>query len=213
MSDKMKRAVASIFSAGGIALVLLILVFANVLCARVNLRWDATRDNLYSLSDGTRDILSTLGSDVTIKVFYSQDTVNLPLPLKAYAKRVLDFLSEYEYAGKGRVRVEFYDPQVDSEEEEWAQKYGIQGLSLQTGETVYFGLVAMAADQEETIAYLDPARESYLEYDITRIITRVQSAKKLKKEVSSAACRFSGIGHAHGHSRPAPGRSAVAVYR
>lgn len=185
MSNHKNRAASRLLSAGGIALFLLILVFVNVLLARVNLRWDATRDNLYSLSDGSLAILASLANDVTIKVFYTRDTATLPLPLKTYAERVSDFLLEYENAAKGRVRVEFYDPRVDSEEEEWAQKYGIQALSLPSGETFYFGLVALSADQEETIAYLDPSRESYLEYDITRIITRVQSAKKPKISVIS----------------------------
>jgi ABC-type uncharacterized transport system involved in gliding motility auxiliary subunit len=178
MSDKKAGAAKSLYSIGGIVLLLFILISLNVLFARMNLRWDATQDSLYSLSDGTRDILSNLRKDVVIKLFYSQDTANLPLPMKTYAKQVLDFLSEYELAGKGRVTVEFYDPKVDSEEEEWAQKYGIQAMSLPTGETVYLGLVALAADQEETIAYLDPTRGNYLEYDITRIIARLQNAEK-----------------------------------
>jgi ABC-type uncharacterized transport system involved in gliding motility auxiliary subunit len=178
MADKRIGVQKSLFSAGGLILLLLILVLLNFLLARVNLRWDATEDRLYSLSDSTREILTGLKQDVAVKVFYSQEIVNTPVQIKTYASRLLDFLAEYSFESGGRVSVEIFDPRPDSEEEEWAQKYAIRGLDLPTGETLYFGLVATAADQEETIPFLDPSREENLEYDITRIIARVQTAKK-----------------------------------
>jgi len=175
----------SIFSAGGLILILVILILTNVIIARANLRWDATEDNLYSLSDGTKDILSDLEKDVIIKVFYSKSNVSIPLNIKTYSRRMLDFLSEYEYHSNSRVTVEVYDPKPDSEEEEWAQKYGIQGAVLPGGEKVYFGLVAVCEDQEESIAMMDPTGEAHLEYDMTRIISRVHANKRPKIGVIS----------------------------
>ena len=186
MADNRKGARKSLFSAGGLILLLLILVLVNFVFARVNLRWDATEDRLYSLSDSTREILTGLKENVTVKVFYSQDIVNTPVQIKTYASRLLDFLAEYSYESRGRVSVEVYDPRPDSEEEEWAQEYAIRGLDLPTGETLYFGLVATAADQEETIPFLDPTREENLEYDITRIIARVETARKRRIAIISS---------------------------
>ena len=148
MSDGKRRIGKTVFSAGGAVLVLVILVVVNILFARTTLRWDATEDHLYSLSEGTRTILADLDQDVVIKVFYSKHVVNMPSNIKTFAQRVIDFLSEYEHYSKGRLSVEVYDPQPDSEEEDWAIKYGMKGISLPTGETVYLGLVALAADQE-----------------------------------------------------------------
>lgn len=180
MSDKKKGFHKTLLSAGGLILILLILALVNIIFSRVNLRWDTTEDKLFSLSESTKKIISNLDEDVTIKVFYSKDIVNIPLHIKNYSRRMLDFLSEYEYYSNGKVSIEVYNPVIDSEEEEWAQKYGIKEINLSTGDTIYFGLVAMAADQEETIQYLDPAREKYLEYDVASIITRVQTPKKKK---------------------------------
>ena len=180
MQDKEKVFGGSLVSAGGALLLLLILILANLIFARTNLRWDATQDQLYSLSNGTRQILNDLTEDVTIKVFYSKSNPNIPVNIKTYARRMIDFLFEYEYQSKGKLRIEIFDPAIDSEEEEWAQKYGIEGIDLPTGERIYFGLVVMAADQEETIAMMDPTDENHLEYDITRMVARVQSPKKLK---------------------------------
>ncbi len=176
----------SLYSAGGIVLVLAILLMVNVLFAGVNLRWDATEDNLYSLSDGSKEILSDLKQDVIIKVYYSQDVENIPVHIKNYAKRMLDFLEEYENYGHGKITIEVHNPKPDSEEEDWAIKYGIEGAGLPTGDNVYFGLVALAGDQEEAIPMLDPAREEQLEYDITRIISRVQSPKMKKISIISS---------------------------
>ncbi len=180
MSESVKGFRMSLFSAGGLVLVLLILVLLNFIFSRVNLRLDATEDKLYSLSAGTQKILSGLKEDVVIKVFYSKSVVNVPTHIKNYAKRMLDFLSEYEQAGNGRVKVEVYDPKLDSDEEEWAQKYGIEAVDLPTGDRIYFGMTAVSADQEETIKMMDPAGEQRLEYDITRMISRIQTPNKPK---------------------------------
>ncbi|BBO78874.1 hypothetical protein DSCW_62910 [Desulfosarcina widdelii] len=185
MSDGKRRIGKTAFSAGGALLVLAILVLANLLLAGTNLRWDATEDNLYSLSEGTRKILSDLDQDVVIKVFYSKHMTNAPSSIKTFAQRVIDFLSEYEHYGKGNVKVEIYDPKPDSEEEEWAVTYGMKSIQLPTGENLYLGLVAMAADREAAIPFIDPTKETQLEYDLTRIISRVQTAKRLKIAVYS----------------------------
>lgn len=167
-----------LYSAGGLGLILAILVLINVIFSQVSLRWDATEDKLYSLSQGSKKILTELTEDVTIKVFFSKDNANIPVHIKTYTKRLLDFLAEYEYYSKGMVKIEEYDPKPDSEEEDWAIKYGIEGIDMPTGEKLYFGLVALAADQEEAIKSLDLSREEHLEYDITRIISRLQAPEK-----------------------------------
>lgn len=192
MDYKNKYLIKSVYSVGGLVLVLLILMLLNIIFFRVNVRYDATEDKLYSLSEGTKQILSNLDEDVIIKVFYSKKMINVPVHIKAYAQRVLDFLSEYEHHANGKLSVEIHNTEVDSEDEEWAQEYGINGINLTTGETLYFGLVAMAADQEETIAFMDPSGEAHLEYDITRIISRVQSSKKSKIAIVAGLPVFGG---------------------
>jgi len=186
MSDRKKGLEKSLFSAGGLALVLFILVILNLIFSRVNLRWDTTSDKLYSLSDSSKKILSELKKEVTVKVFYTKDNISTPVHIKNYAKRMLDFLSEYERYSRGKVKIEEYNTQADSDEEDWARKYGIEPIPLPSGERIYFGLVAMAEDQEESIPTLDPSREENLEYDLTRIISRVQSSKKRKIGIISS---------------------------
>ncbi len=205
MSNGKRRIGKTAFSAGSAVLVLVIVVLVNILLSRTTLRWDATEDNLYSLSQGTRTILAELDQDVVVKVFYSKHVVNIPSQIKTFAQRVIDFLSEYEQYGKGRISVEIYDPKPDSEEEEWAVKYGMKGISLPTGEQVYLGLVALAADQEAAIAFIDPTQETRLEYDLTRIIARVQTTDRMKIAVFSSLPIFGAAPMNMGMAGPQPG--------
>lgn len=205
MSDGKKRFGKTAFSAGSAVLVFVIVVLINLLLSRTTLRWDATEDNLYSLSQGTRTILADLDQDVVIKVFYSKHVVNIPPHIKTFAQRVIDFLTEYEQYGKGRISVEIYDPKPDSEEEEWAIKYGMKSISLPTGEQVYLGLVALAADQEAAIAFIDPSQETRLEYDLTRIIARVQTTDRMKIAVFSSLPVFGASQMNMGMAGPRPG--------
>lgn len=186
MTEKKKGLQKTLYSTGGVALVLLIVVLINLIVSRINLRWDATEEGLYSLSKGTEQILSNLESDITIKVFYTKDIANLPSYIKTFASRTLDFLLEYEYNSNSKVSIEQYNPKPDSEEEEWAQTYGLKNINLPTGESVYFGLVALQADQEEVIPFLDPNKEPHLEYDITRMVSRVSTPKKNKIGIISS---------------------------
>lgn len=171
----MKR---TLLSTTGLITVFFILILINVLVSYANIRWDATQGKIYSLSEGTRHILADLKQPVNIKFFYSRSSRNIPEDIKLYASRVRDFLSEYGRASGGRIRIETYDPKPDSDEEEWAQKYGLRAIQLPTGESIYCGLVFSAADQVDKIAFLDPDREPLLEYDITRMIQRMQSPTK-----------------------------------
>lgn len=186
MSEQKKGLQKSLSSVGGLALVLLIVVLVNLIASQIFLRWDATEEGLYSLSEGSKKLISGLKNDVVIKVFYTKDVEGLPNHIKTFAGRTLDFLSEYEYASNGKIKIEEYNPKPDSEEEEWAETYGLQKITLPTGDPVYFGLVALQADQEESIAFLDPGKEQNLEYDITRMISRVGTPQKSKIGIISS---------------------------
>ena len=70
--------------------------------------------------------------------------------------------------------IETYDPKQDSDEEEWAVKYGVEPQQANPfGAPIYFGLVVTCGKQEQTIPGFDPRMESTLENEITRHITRV----------------------------------------
>ena len=162
-----------IFGLAVLALILVIVGAANYILSVLSVRVDLTAEHLYTLSPGSRAVLGKLDRDVTLKFFFSESAKDMPSSLKTYAEQVRDLLGEYERAGKGNVKLETYDPKQDSDEEEWAVKYGVEPQQANPfGSPIYFGLVAVCGTQEQTIAGFDPRMESTLEYEITRHITR-----------------------------------------
>ena len=159
--------------------VAVIVVAADLILGAMPLRIDCTEDRTYSLSDGSKAVLKQLEDDVTIKCFVSASAADMPQSLKTYAERVENLLDEYARAADGRIVVETYDPKPDSDAEEWAQRYGVEPQTVTPfGAPIYCGLVAVCGDHEETLAVLSPRTEATLEYDVTRLVTRVAWPKR-----------------------------------
>lgn len=168
----------TLLSVTGLIILFLILVLLNIMASYANVRWDATEDKSYSLSKGTLSILGSMTQPVIVKFFYSQSNPDIPANIKLYARRVKDFLTEYERESNGMIKLEIIDPRPDSDEEEWAQKFGLQPVQAPGGDPITCGLVFTASDQEETVAWLDPSQEQLLEYDFTSIIQGLQNSEK-----------------------------------
>ena len=157
-------------------------------------RIDLTEGKVYTLSDGTKQILKNLDEPVTLRFYVSQGDDNMPLPLKGYARRVEDLLREFKAASKGKLVIEKLDPQPDSDAEDTASLDGVQPQSLNTGERFYFGLVVKRGEQKSAIPSIVMQRERLLEYDIVRAITRTASTKKTKIGVLSSIPVFGSPG-------------------
>src|SRR3979409_1978182 len=81
-------------------------------------RWDFSRDKKYALSDKTKRFLDTLKGKMRITVFFAPTT-----PITA---DVQNLLTEYQYAGKGKIDVEHIDPERNlSRAKELFDKYKV----------------------------------------------------------------------------------------
>lgn len=167
-----------LYSAGGVILLAAILIAVNFLVSAFNQRVDLTEGNVYTLSPGTKAIVGKLEAPVKIRFYYSQGSNAVPVGLKTFAKRVEDLLGEYEAASDGKVTVEKYNPEPDSDAEDSAMLDGVEGQMTNTGEKFYLGLSISFLDHKAAIPVLSPDRERLLEYDITRAIAQVAAAKK-----------------------------------
>ena len=133
---------------GNVVLLLICLVSVNVTAFFIPLRFDLTEENLYTISNGSIEILENLKDPVRINFYYSRNNAELPPNFKNYAQRVEELLEEYETLSNGKILLEIYDPKPDTEEEEWAQKFGIKPITLPSGNSVYFGAIVSMLDQE-----------------------------------------------------------------
>ena len=167
-----------LYSAAGVVLLAAILIAANFLFGAFPARVDLTEGNVYTLSPGTKAILSKLEAPVRIRLYYSQGSNAVPVGLKTFAKRVEDLLAEYRAAAGGKVIVEKFNPEPDSDAEESAALDNVEGQMTNTGEKFYLGLSVSFLDQKAAIPVLSPDRERLLEYDLTRAISQVAAVKK-----------------------------------
>jgi ABC-type uncharacterized transport system involved in gliding motility auxiliary subunit len=169
-----------LYSAAGIVVMLAILIVANFIAGFFRTRVDLTQEKAYTLSSGTKAILKKLDTPVKIRFYCSQPEAATPdsVFLRTYAKRVEDLLAEYKQAAGGKLVVEKFDPQPDSDAEDSARLDGIEGQQLSSGEQFYLGLAVSLLDQKETIPFLAPNRERLLEYDLSRAISRVVTPEK-----------------------------------
>ena len=163
-----------------LALLFVALVLVNYLASRLPFRGDATSQNIYTLSDGTQSLLRKVEEPVVLDFYFSKSANGLPITYKNYAARVQEMLRQYVRASGGRITLNVIDPRPDTPEEERATAAGLQPQQLPTGETVQFGLVATQADQQKVIVSFNPQRESFLEYDLSQLVSSVQTVAKKK---------------------------------
>jgi hypothetical protein len=134
----------------------------------------------------------------------------MPLPLKGYARRVEDLLTEFKAASKGKLVIEKLDPQPDSDAEDAATLDGVQAQSLTGGERFYLGLSVKRGEQKSVIPTIVMQRERLLEYDIVRAITRAANAKKPKIGILSSMPVFGSPGFAMMGMPPSPKQTFVS---
>lgn len=165
----------------GVIALLLLLVLLNGVSKNLLSRYffDLTEDKLYTLSRGTKNILASADKAVALKFYYSKTDGGKYPTIKLFGSRILELLRQYERYGSGKLTLEIYDPRPDSEDEEWADKYGLSSIPGQAGEKLFLGLVAVnSLGDEEVIPLFNFARQEYLEYDISRIVSSVLNPKK-----------------------------------
>jgi ABC-type uncharacterized transport system involved in gliding motility auxiliary subunit len=164
----------------GLAAILFVAVNMLAQVLFTGARLDLTKDKLFTLSPGTRAILGRIDEPVTLRYFFSERLGREIPAYAAYGKRVDDMLGEFAANARGRLIVERIDPQPFSDVEDRAVALGMQGVPIdQGGESVYFGLSgANSTDDKETIAFLQPERERFLEYDLARMVQALANPKR-----------------------------------
>ncbi|MBV57793.1 MAG: ABC transporter [Gammaproteobacteria bacterium] len=175
----------SLFSSAGLVVIAVALVFAVAIISLLpGWRIDLTEDNLYSLSDGTRNIVASLEHPIELMFFYSDSAIEDLPQIRSYGTRVQELLREIVIASNGRLSMSVIDPEAFSEDEDLATQYGVQAVPVtQGGEAIYFGLVVIQTDADgggpvvvpvlETMPLIRPDQEQFLEYEFLKLITRV----------------------------------------
>lgn len=167
------------------ALVIAALLFAavNVLsnAGLKNAKIDLTADHLYTLSQGSKNVIAALKEPVTLRFYFSERLSSQVPQIRAYGKRVRDLLEEYAALSHGMIRLQVIDPEPYTDQEDQAVQDGIQGVPLDadSDEQFYFGLSGTnSTDQHQVIPFFETSREPFLEYDLTKLVYALTNPKR-----------------------------------
>jgi ABC-type uncharacterized transport system involved in gliding motility auxiliary subunit/ABC-type transport system involved in cytochrome c biogenesis permease component len=172
----------SIYSIASLVLLLVLFVAVGMLSGKLfkGLRFDLTQNRLYTLSEGSRNILGKLREPVTIYLFFSQEASRDLPQIRSYATRVDELVEEFVNHSNGKLVFKRIDPAPFSEEEDQAAAFSLQAVPVgASGESLYLGLVGSnTLDDVQAMPFLQPSREQFLEYDLAKMISSLGNPRK-----------------------------------
>ena len=191
-----------------IAMAGILLLTTNLLVGNWFRNWraDLTEDGLYSISQSTRKVLSSLDEPITMQVYYTKALGEQAPQYGAHFQRVRALLERYRDMSRGRLRLTFINPQSFSDAEDRAVGSGLKGIRLNSeGDMAYFGLIATnTTDNVERIEFFAPERERFLEYDLTKLVNTLSQPKKKVVGLISGLQLEGGPGNPMTRGQPQP---------
>lgn len=170
-----------------------IAIVANMLSAGANHRFDATRNERFTLSQGSSRLIRSLKSPVQADIYVTR---GLP-QLDAFIRDLTDLMKEYERGGQGKFKYTIIEPKTD-ELREKAKDAGLEEMAF--GETSatggdqasiaqgYMGLVLKYGSEKAVIPQLNPGQAAGLEFWITNKIREIRDkADEIKHKVGVVA--------------------------
>lgn len=174
----MNRFISSQKRVGALSIVAIVILFfaVNIFSAATfrHARIDLTEGKLFTLSQGTVNILQSIDEPITIKLYYSERVATELPEVRTTAERLKDLLAEFVDTAQGNLKVEIIPVERYTPSEDEASAAGLTGAQTRDGEIVYFGFVATnMVDGKEVIPFVPLDREAYLEYDLISTIYRL----------------------------------------
>ena len=141
---------------------------------------DLTEGKLFTLSDATADVLAKVDEPITVRLYFSRILGEQSPTHGTYFERVRELLEQYVNLSGGHIRLQVLNPEPFSNEEDSAVAFGLSGVPVNSqGDLGYFGLAATnSTDDRETVAFFSPERETFLEYDLTKLVQALATPKK-----------------------------------
>lgn len=189
-SRMIKNRNRSIYSVSSLVLLAILFVALSIVSSILlkGVRIDLTESGLYTLNAGTRNILDNMDEPVNLYLYFSED-VSRELPqFRSYARWADEMLQEFVSRSGGKIKLYHINPVAFSPEEDQAAQYGLQSVPIgNAGEVLYFGLVGTnTLDGQQTIPFLHPDKEKFLEYDLAKMVSSLSHPQPRKVGLISA---------------------------
>jgi ABC-type uncharacterized transport system involved in gliding motility auxiliary subunit len=148
-------------------------IFSNIVFKSMQI--DLTEDSLFTLSGGTKRVLASLDEPVDIRLFFSRSLGERSPENARHHNRVRELLLQYAEIADGKIRLTFENPEPFSSSEDRAVAFGLEGIPVnEAGDQGFFGLAATnSTDDQVVIPFFATERESFLEYDLTKMVQRL----------------------------------------
>jgi len=168
-----------------LSIYLVIIVLVNVAGMTLFFRMDLTENRIYSISEASKTVVSTLSEPLTVNVFFTKD---LPAPYNNTERYLHDLLEEYAIHANAYFNYRFYDvsPEAEGidprtlENQKLANNYGIHPVQIQVFEEdevkfkkAYMGLVLIHGDMVERIPTITAING--IEYTLTTAIQKLNN--------------------------------------
>ncbi len=157
-----------------IALYAIIIILINLVGTKLYFRLDLTGNGAYSLSEVSREVVSSLETPLTVRVFFSED---LPAPYNNVQRYLSDILVEYAGAGNRNFQYRFINPAHEKNKKE-LEDYGVRPVKVSEYKrdkmSVREAYMAVAVEHEDLVERLDSLTSvEGLEYQITSMIRKM----------------------------------------
>jgi len=164
---------------GGVALLVAVAVLAVLVVSTFRgARLDWTEDNVFTVSDSTKTVLSQLRDRVRVTYYVSPED-KMPTGLKQLGRDVEDKLAELAASSKGRLEFQILDP-TDPEVQEKAEEVRVEPFQVQsierdemTVKLVYSSIVLSYLDKDELMPQVHPGNFPALEYELVSRVYRL----------------------------------------
>lgn len=161
-------------------LALFFVAFVIVSTRLTGFRLDLTENNLFTLSGGTENIVKGIDEPIKLYYFYSDKATQHIPALRNYESRVSELLATFVKQSQGKLFLERIDPEPFSEAEDFAAEFGLQAIPLdEQGTNIYFGIAGNnAVGDTEVIPFFQPDKETFLEYELSKLVYNLSHPQK-----------------------------------
>jgi ABC-2 type transport system permease protein len=172
-------------------LVLIILIVGNLISTQLFTRFDFTKENIYTLSDSSKNVVKNIENTLEVKVFLSK---RIPPQVNKLKQDLVDALSEYAAIANGKLKITYFDPGDDKEAQIFAQNLAVAPLNLQIFEKdqrqtlkAYVGLAVLREKEEKE----ENASNSLANYEKWETIPQIVSTENFEFDFTSAIKKVS----------------------
>ena len=174
---------------------ILLAILVNFVSYYFFFRFDLTKNNIYSLSDPTKKMVSNLDDQVTVKVFF---TDNLPAQYANNRRYLKDQLDELRSLSDGKLNYQMVDPAGNPELEKEADQFKIPSVQVNVFENeryevkkAFMGLAILYEDKRETIPVIQSLDNFEFEFATTlnRMINKKLPTLATSTDLGMASAR------------------------